>query len=384
MPDFLQFLLPYLDLLRFLTPFIHVFVFSALLAALFTLESVIWARRWGVVAHPSHRSSHTQPTPRLGGLGFLAAMASIFFVLHLVSSHRTGTRILQFDPWFLALVLGGAWAFAGGLLDDLMELPPSWKLLFQIAAAATALAVGFEPDILRHPDIRLWFADTPLEQFLGIADVLIVFAAIVFFMNAFNFMDGMDGQAAGFALVVLLVVCYATLPARFQPSAGIALAAAIAAGAQTGFLGLNGPWNRTRFKCFMGDCGSQFLGFALAVFVLQAAAYPRNNFGPPAALLLLAPFWFDVIYTLVRRLVRGENILVAHRTHLYQRLLVAGYSHGSVLMLNSAVWVGCALLALTYSGADGPLRTLTMCSVAGLLALYALFVLRVERAARRT
>jgi UDP-N-acetylmuramyl pentapeptide phosphotransferase/UDP-N-acetylglucosamine-1-phosphate transferase len=149
----------------------------------------------------------------------------------------------------------------------------------------------------------------------------------------------------------------------------------------------NHPSRIPPHKTFMGDCGSQFVGFALAVFAMHLPRMPLRSFSFVSALILLSPFAWDVCYTLGRRILRGENVLRAHRSHLYQRLLVSGWTHAEALALNAVLWTSCAALALLYESAgrsrDGSEAALVLLAVLALLAFHTLFVLWVERRAHR-
>jgi UDP-N-acetylmuramyl pentapeptide phosphotransferase/UDP-N-acetylglucosamine-1-phosphate transferase len=158
-------------------------------------------------------------------------------------------------------------------------------------------------------------------------------------------------------------------------------------GALLGFYLFNNPTRPQGEKTFMGDSGSQFVGFVLAIMTLRLADAGSRAFTFGAALILLSPFLWDVSYTLVRRLVRGENILQAHRSHLYQRLLIAGWSHGQTLAVNFVLWGICYALSQTYARGlrfKGPVLPVVAVSATLLVLLaYTLMVLLVERSARK-
>src|SRR5262245_7496975 len=117
---------------------------SLLMSLLFVSISIAIARHYNIFARTSERASHTIPTPRLGGVG----MALAFYIPVLCIGRWWR---LTSDPWFTAMVVGSGWALVGGLLDDVLELPPRWKFMFQFAAAGSALIFGFHPDHLALP-----------------------------------------------------------------------------------------------------------------------------------------------------------------------------------------------------------------------------------------
>jgi len=264
---------------------------------------------------PTSRSSHTTPVPRGGGLAFVVTILAALIVL-------AAFGIID-RPLTLAIVPSGIAVAAVGWLDDRQGLSRGVRILVHAGAAAWILWWLGPVAELRLGDSALalgWFA-WPLSL-LG----------LVWLANAFNFMDGIDGIAAGTAVVagaigaILCAAAGASGPAWF--------AAVIAAGA-LGFL----PWNWAPAKIFMGDVGSVFLGL-----LLGAAGLAADHTGAvPAPLwaLLLGPFLFDATLTLIRRMVRGEPWRSAHRSHAYQRAVQSGLGHGAVtswvLVLNGII-----------------------------------------------
>jgi UDP-N-acetylmuramyl pentapeptide phosphotransferase/UDP-N-acetylglucosamine-1-phosphate transferase len=351
-------------------------VFGWGVAFLVTRLSIAMARRYDVLARPDHRASHSIPTPRLGGLGIVAALYGHAALLDAQGFFAPA-------PWKSALLVGGAWAFVGGLLDDFHQLNPRWKFLFQFAAAGSAAVLGFR--VLPAP-FAAWL-DPLSDSWFEIAAGLFTVLFIVFVMNAYNFMDGMDGQAAVFGTLVAVAMALPSAALVVPDALGEVVMLGTLAGALLGFFMYNRPSAPVGRKTFMGDCGSQFVGYALALMALRCEQTSYDVFNFWSALIILSPFLWDVTYTLIRRLLRGENILTAHRTHLYQRLLVAGWSHTEALALNFMLWGMCFVLAqlharLLREGARGWLA-LVYCAVAFVLLCYTLFVLMVERQAKR-
>ena len=263
-----------------------------------------WARRRRILDVPNARSSHVQPTPRLGGIGIVCGVVAALLV--------PLARALPIEAGRLPFVMGLALAVAAAsLLDDLRGLPARLRLVLQ---AIAALVTVWQLDVVGRAAAA--GVDPALAWTFGALAVL----WIVAFVNAFNFMDGIDGIAAGQALIA--GVGWIVVGAAAGDSVVVRLAASLA-GASAGFLLLN--WSPARL--FMGDVGSAFLGYLLATLPL-AAADPLPLAGP--ALLLVWPFLFDTAFTLVRRARRGEDLLQAHRSHLYQRLTQTGLTHAPV------------------------------------------------------
>ena len=285
-------------------------VATFLSAGLLTPLLSTWAHRNNLLDIPNERSSHVVATPRIGGVALVASVlagVAVFEALGSGLGHEA------------QVVLGGAVAVAGlGLVDDFWQLSALPRLLVQTAAGVViVIAVG--------PPQILW-----LESDAFAASCLTVFW-IVALTNAYNFMDGIDGIAGAQALVAGVGWTAVALLARSPEIAGLGVILAAASG---GFLLHN--WHPARV--FMGDGGSGFLGFLFASLCLLA---PRDDgaFLWYAALLVW-PFLFDTGFTVLRRARRSENLLSAHRSHLYQRLVLTGRSHSYVTL----VYAGLALL----------------------------------------
>ncbi len=281
---------------------------AALLGAVATTWVVTaWLRRRAILDHPNDRSSHAVPTPRGGGWGILLVLLP-------------GWAALGVAPPVLAAVIGLA---AVSWLDDRRGLPPGPRLLAQTVAVLAGLGT-LGGDVLVFQGWLPWALDRA-----GAA------LCWLWFINLFNFMDGIDGLAGTEAAMV---------------AAGLALAASVAglagplvtpalvlAGAALGFL----VWNWQPAKVFMGDVGSIPVGFALGWLLLSAAGAGLW----PAALLLPLYFLTDATLTLLRRLAAGQRIWQAHREHFYQRAVQSGRSHAWVVATVLTANLGLVTLA---------------------------------------
>ncbi|MFY1934995.1 MraY family glycosyltransferase [Achromobacter xylosoxidans] len=298
-----------------------------LAALLLTRLLRLYALSRSLMDVPNERSSHAVPTPRGGGLA-------------IVLSFLAGGLALGgfgLTPWSEVAALGGAAAVVAliGFCDDHGHIPARWRLLVHFAAAAWALAwMGGAP--------VLPIAGGVLES--GWLGALLAAVALVWLLNLYNFMDGIDGIAAAEAVCVCSggAILY-LLTGR--PEAGYA--PLLLAAAAAGFL----CWNFPSAKIFMGDVGSGFLGITLGVLALQAGwTAPQLTW---SWLILLGTFIVDATWTLLRRLARGERVYEAHRSHAYQR---ASRKAGSHLPITLAViginvlWLlpMAALVALGY------------------------------------
>ena len=299
-------------------------LFFAVLAVAFlsTYAVLRILRKRSVLDHPNERSSHQTPTPRGGGLAVVATVVPVWTLIGLTSSENT-TQVWTLSGCALALA-------AISWRDDLSGLPPIWRLLGQAIAVALVLAVT--------PGHDLYFAGL-LPPFL---DVLAAGLLWVWFINLFNFMDGIDGiagmEAFFIGIGVVLIASLANLDGPFLPY-GLTIAAA-----SLGFLW----WNWRPARIFLGDVGSVPLGFLLGWLLLTLSAH--NQWA--AALILPLYYLADASVTLIRRAFRGKKIWRAHREHFYQQAVQKGQSHSAVvrliLMANLALLTLAALATMGW------------------------------------
>ncbi len=274
---------------------------------------------------PNHRSSHDHAVSRAGGLAMLAAtVAGLFIVATFAASDGFQSAALKF--LFLGVLAGGV-----GLADDHLNLAAPIKFGGQLAAAA-----AFVWQVGPLEAVALPFVGAVA---LGPFGAVITVFWIVAFMNVFNFMDGVNGIAGGAAAIGL------TLFALIAGQSGAAAAAAIAivtSAAAAGYL----PANLLRGKLFMGDCGSHFLAFMVAGLAVFAANISDGRANPLLLPTIFLPFLVDVAFTLAHRIVRKQNILSAHREHIYQLVLRRGASHATVASLYAGAIAFCAAGAI--------------------------------------
>ncbi|WDI33211.1 glycosyltransferase family 4 protein [Hyphococcus flavus] len=283
---------------------------------------------------PNERSSHSLATPRTGGLAIIGGWLTGLFILGAFSSDLDFARKAGWLALFAGLALGL------GLADDKFNLSPSWKFAGQVLIAAGFAAVFGPFELFPAPVV----GDLRLPVFWG---VMITVIWVVGFMNVFNFMDGANGLASGAAVVGLVWIAVIAAGA----GAGIIFAPAfLLAVAVLGFL----PLNIRRGKIFMGDNGSQSVGFLISAIAVAGVNLSDGRMSALIAPVIFMPFIFDVSWTLVSRFIRKQNIFEAHREHLYQLLMRNGASHVEVAVIYMTLIGLCAaaallMLALPYS-----------------------------------
>lgn len=274
------------------------FVYIALFFLSLFLTWIVkyYAIHKAILDHPNERSSHTLPTPRGGGL----AIVITFYVGagYLYTANLLDSRV------FYAF-LSAAPLVAVSLLDDLYTVGSKIRLAAQLLSSIFALIAlgGIETISLYFVELHGWWLNIP------------VVLAMIWLINLYNFLDGIDGYAGSEAIFLGLAVAI-----LFGYEIGWVIAAAT-----FGFLVFN--WQKA--KIFMGDIGSTFLGFVFAVLMIDSLNHREPLYG---WLILLGLFWFDATLTLIRRAKNGEQLAKAHRKHAYQRITQAGWSHQKTVL----------------------------------------------------
>ncbi len=297
-----------------------------LVFAILTLFCVGAVRRYALARQlldvPNERSLHTVPTSSGGGVAIVAISSIGFFLL-------AWWGVLDYS--LAAVLVVGGLAVAGiGLADDRKGVSRLLRLIVHIGAAVWAVYL-----LDGTPALQIGSRLVELSGFWYPVSVV----GIVWTLNLFNFMDGIDGIAASEAIFVALAGALLAFP--MAVAAGVSVAAAVLAGSCLGFL----VWNWPPAKIFMGDVGSGYLGYVLAVLALSAAV--DNPVALLVWLVLGGVFFVDATATLVRRLARGERIYRPHRTHAYQWLARRWHSHRRVTAVVIAVnLVGLLPLAI--------------------------------------
>jgi len=309
------------------------------------------AKRKQLLDTPNERSAHSRPTPRLGGIGIVAAFLPAF-----------ATLAILFDGGLVAVVVLVATAAISvvGLWDDLRTLPARTRLGAQTLAATAVVVSAWE----RLPEAWSLFGWSVPHAFVGALSVL----WIVWITNLYNFMDGNDGLAAGQAVIAGCALAVASSAAGALLVANASAALAVAA---LGFLAFNFP----PASIFMGDVGSTAIGFffACAPFLARGGSVPVEAVG-----LALALFILDATLTLLRRIARRERLSQAHRTHFYQRPLALGIGHRRITLSAYAGMLAVGGLATRYGYGETRVRLLLIAAAAAVFVTYVSVVVGLE------
>jgi UDP-GlcNAc:undecaprenyl-phosphate GlcNAc-1-phosphate transferase len=306
------------------------FVASALAAFLVTplLLSALLAR--GVYGHSRIREGvEHNPVPRLGGVAvFVATAASVVAVL---AAYGWGAAVGLEKPatFFGGLLLAGFLVFAAGVVDDLYNLPPKTKLLAQVAAALVAWQAGFR---IEH---FTFFGTLDLHA-LSLPVTLLWIVAVT---NAFNLIDGLDGLATAIALVALSTTLALSVALGNWP---VALVCAALAGALVGFF----RYNFRPARIFLGDSGSLFVGFMLAVLSVHGATKSATAVLTVVPVMVLALPLLDTGLAIVRRWLRGRPIFGADERHLHHRLQAIGLTPTRAAVLLAVLAAGIAMFGV--------------------------------------
>lgn len=313
--------------------FLYIFAFCAALVLTGLLRRYAIAR--SIIDIPNARSSHSVPTPRGGGVAIVVAFIAGLLVC----------LIYGFGRWQDLVGVGGAGLLVAviGFMDDHGHIAARWRLLGHFSGAMWLL---------------YWLSGFPAIIVLGFKFeatlLLVVFAAVylVWLLNLYNFMDGIDGLASVEAITTTLGISLIYLMSGYDELITLPLLLALAV---SGFL----FWNFPPAKIFMGDAGSGFLGITLGALSVQGAWASPSFFW--AWVILMGVFIVDATYTLIRRLARGERVYEAHRSHAYQ---FASRRFGrhlpvtiAVLILN-IVWLLPFAIAVASGWLAGPIGVL--------------------------
>lgn len=271
---------------------------------------------------PKSRGLNNEPMPRLGGLAiYFGFMISVF----IISFFMEGFHTIQ----FFGFLLGGTIIVILGIFDDIYELGAKPKFAIQILVGIIVVSTGTRIDIMSWP---FW-------QYLKPFDAIITIVWVLGILNAVNLIDGVDGLAAGvssIASICLMILCI------LSGSAVAVVLTATLAGACLGFL----PRNFSPAEIYMGDTGSTFLGYVLAVTSCIGVYKSYALLSVVISILALALPIFDTAFAMIRRAINRKPLMTADRGHLHHRLIDRGYSHRQAVIILYGVSVASAIMSI--------------------------------------
>ena len=311
-------------------------IFAFIVSFAFTFATTPLVRRFafkiGAIDIPKdNRRMHKKPTPRIGGLAIIFGFTVTTLCFAQPSRQLYGT------------LAGAAIIAVMGVIDDCKNLPAKLKFVIQIIAALVVVFAGdIKIDVFTNPN---FLSDNPYWVLPEWLSVTLTVIWIVFITNAVNFIDGLDGLAAGVSAIMSISLVFISIRVGEYSIAilGIALM-----GSCFGFL----PFNFNPAKIFMGDTGSTFLGFMLATLSIQGVfkSYAVISFAVP--LLILGLPLFDALFAMIRRILRGQSPMTADRGHLHHRLVDMGFSQKQTVFILYAISgvLGITAVLLAESG----------------------------------
>ena len=304
------------------------FAMSLLVAYVMTPPVKRFAEKVGAIDVPKdNRRVHDHPIPRMGGLAiFLGFMLSLIFFVPM-STKVTGILVGS----VIIAVMGG--------VDDIVSLNPWVKLIGQIVAALVAIRCGLVFDVISNPNI---FAEETYIE-IGWLSIPLTMLWIVGCTNAVNLIDGLDGLAVGVSAISSLTMLIVSLFVS-EPVVSIILAALT--GACLGFM----PYNLNPAKIFMGDVGSQLLGFVLSTASIMGLFKLHAIITFFVPLLALALPLADTIFAFFRRILHGQSPFKADKGHFHHRLLAMGLNQKQVVAVLYGISAVLGLLAVLMAG----------------------------------
>ena len=294
------------------------FIISFILSVLLTPYIIRLAYRLKAIDNPNERKIHQKPIARLGGVAIILAFLFTLFIVYIVDSSKlefTMDKIWLIDKNLFGVFLGILILLIIGVWDDIKGLNPGIKLIFHFIAALIVVAFG----------VNIWWIRNPftnLDIILGNWTYLIVPLWIVLLINVTNWLDGVDGLATGIGIIASIVLFFLSISHEVNQSS-TGLLAIVLAGSLLGFL----IYNFNPAKIFLGDSGSMFIGFMLAIFAIISGGKMAT-----AALVLGLPI-LDAFWVIIRRIISGKSPWTADRLHLHHRFLDVGFSQRQTVFM---------------------------------------------------
>ncbi|MBN8235115.1 undecaprenyl/decaprenyl-phosphate alpha-N-acetylglucosaminyl 1-phosphate transferase [Halobacillus kuroshimensis] len=282
------------------------------------------AVKWKMMDYPELRKIHKEITPRMGGLAIFGGAAA-------------GMLFIRPDmPYIGPIIIGAFIIVLTGLLDDRYQIRPIFKLGGQVAAAAVLIFSGLKVDVLSIPFIGMVSLSDPIS-------IIFTFLWIIGITNAINLIDGLDGLAAGVSTISLISI--AVMALAIEPQISIVYLCIVLIGSNIGFL----FHNFNPASIYMGDTGSLFLGYSMAVISMVGLFKNVTLFSFVIPIIVLAVPVFDTLFSILRRMINKQKIMMPDNKHIHYQILAAGFSHRATVLIIYAFSALFGLLALLFS-----------------------------------
>lgn len=297
----------------------------AFVVSLLTIPFVIkFSKQFGFVDQPNYRKVHKDVMPRLGGISIIigTTVGALFVVPNI--------------PYMKHIVLGAAILIVTGIMDDRYNLSAKIKIISQLVAATVVVSSGLKIDYITLP------FDKHIE--FGFFSYIVTIVWIVAIVNSINLIDGLDGLAGGVSTIVVTTIL---IMALFNPSPNVALIAFsfVLIGSTLGFL----LFNFHPAKIFMGDTGSLFLGYCIAIISMFGFYKSVTLLSLIVPLIILGVPILDTFFAIIRRSLNKQKISSPDKGHLHHRLLAMGYGHRETVIIIYGISILFSLCAIAFS-----------------------------------
>jgi len=353
------------------------FIIAALICGGLTYYIKTMALKFKIVDQPEPRKIHTKPIPRLGGLAIVIGFL-LLLVGYTLASHRlefSGFKIWFIDKRLVGVIIGLIILTIVGILDDIRGIKAWKKLFWHIVAAGFVIAFGVTISYLRLPfglhvdltNITLPFTLFGTTYHVVLWGDLVAVFWMVLLINTLNFLDGLDGLASGISVITAAVIFFLALSLGQDSNALLAI---LIGGVALGFL----PWNFNPAKIFLGDTGSQVLGFLLGVLSIISGGKLATAF------LVLGIPLLDVGWVVLRRLFSHRSPFQADTKHLHHRLLTAGLTQRQAVIILYFIAASFGVVAV-LAGTQEKIQAVIALLI--LMAIFAIALVILEYRRRR-
>ena len=316
------------------------FLLAFITAFVITPHTMRWAKKVGAIDLPSNRRVNKKPMPRLGGLAVISGFFVSTVYLIIIMNFEHTINLFGPENYYIKLI---GFCIAVALLsitcyiDDVKGIPGVVKLIVQVIAAIIVVIAG-----IRIDNFTLPFTENKIIM-NEVFSCILTIGWIVGITNAINLIDGLDGLSSGVCLIscLSLLIIFAL---NYSPILAIVLITALA-GAIVGFL----PFNYSPAKTFIGDTGSNFMGFSLSIISILGVAKTYTAIVLIAPIIVLALPIFDTLFAIVRRIVKGKSIkaiMKPDKGHLHHRLMAKGYTQKQAVLIMYAITAILGMFAI--------------------------------------